>query len=71
MASLGGRRAAGRLRRKTLTSSSEPNRPMKLGWRRPGARRSREKSRARKQPFSAMTAAPMGRYSWVPAAQAC
>lgn len=44
---------------------------MKLGWRRPGARRSREKSRERKLPFSAMTAAPMGRYSWVPAAQAC
>lgn len=44
---------------------------MKLGCRRPGALRSREKSRALNVPFSAITAVPIGRYSCVPAAHAC
>jgi len=54
----------------TFTSSSDPKNPAKEFWSALGRLRVCRKSRCRNWSVEEITAAPMGRYSWVPCAQA-
>src|SRR5581483_7882065 len=58
------------IRRRTFSSSSEPKNPAKAVRRCCGGRRERRISRCRNWSVTAITALPMGRYSWVPWAHA-